>query len=74
MMLGALFTIVAVVLALFLLRPPLLASIPARWRRGGSGLGPVLSELNAVFNPAEHHVEAAQREVRPERENGEPED
>lgn len=73
MMLGALFTIVAVVLALFLL-PPLLASIPARWRRGGSGLGPALSELNAVFNPAERHVEAAQREVRPEREIGEPED
>ena len=73
MMLGALFTIVAVVLALFLL-PPLLASIPARWRRGGSGLGPGLSELNAVFNPADRHVEAAQREVRRERENGEPED
>ncbi len=55
---------------------PWLMSLLPRSTRGGGGsvMGPALSELNAIFNPSERHVEEARRQLPAERENGEPPD
>lgn len=62
-MLGWLLTIVGVAACLFLL-PPLLERMP---RGKGGGAGPALSELNAIFNPAERQVIAARQKGAVER-------
>ncbi len=54
---------VAILVGLFLL-PAALDRLPRS--KGGGGLGPMLGELNAHFNPSGRHVAAAQRQ-RPER-------
>ena len=42
--------------------------------RLGGGLGPVLSELNAIIQPAERQVEIARRRLPAERTNDEPQE
>lgn len=69
---GWLIAVLAVLAALFLL-PPLLAMLP-RGKGGGGSLGPALSELNAMFDPGQRHVEEARRQLPAERENDEPKD
>jgi hypothetical protein len=64
---------VLAILAAVLILPPLLAYLP-RGKSGGGGLGPALSELNAIFNPAERHVQEARQQTPAERENDEPKD
>lgn len=63
-----------IVAAMFFL--PWLMSLMPRTHKGGGGsvMGPALGELNAIFNPAERHVEEARRQLPAERENGEPPD
>ena len=62
---------VAILAGMFLL-PAALDRLP-RSKRGG-GLGPMLGDLNAIFRPAERHVEAARRQLPAERTNDEPKD
>ncbi len=64
--------VAAILLGLFVL-PPLLDRLP-RSKGGGGGLGPMLSDLNAMFRPAERAAAAARRELPAERTNDEPKD
>lgn len=50
------------------------AALPRSWKRvrRGGGLGPALSELNAVFDPSQRHVERVREERALERKDGEP--
>lgn len=63
---------IAILAGMFLL-PALLDRLPRSKSRGG-GLGPMLGDLNAIFNPSERHVEAARRQLPAERANDEPKD
>ncbi len=58
----------------FLVLPGLLVRLPRDERGGGGGLGPALSELNAIFDPGRRHVEAARRQLPAERTPDEPRD
>jgi hypothetical protein len=61
------------ILAGFFVLPALLDRLPRSESRGG-GLGPMLSDLNAIFNPTEQQGEAVRRQRPAERSNNEPKD
>ncbi len=73
-MLGWIIAGLVVVAALVVL--PWLLSLMPRNTHGGGGnaLGAAMSGLDAVFNPAEQHMEAAKRQLPAERDNDEPKD
>ncbi len=61
-----------VIAALFFVLPPILEHMPRA--KGGGGLGPALSQLNAIFNPGERYVIEARKELPAERKDDEPKD